>query len=150
MNNKIRRSLIGLGAVVILWGSTVVFSEPGSDSDPLVTLSYVNKTVDQIKTYVDEKISKVSGVSNELVIVDVKKGQYLIGKSGTEFILRAGKAKVVGSALGGLSDVTSGEEINHDQALNHNHLLIIPRSDDRGIYATEDAILMVKGSYELK
>ena len=156
MNNKIKRTLVGLGAVVILWGSTVVFSEPGSDTDPLVTLSYVNKAVDQIKVYIDEKISNISGgnngtsVSNELVIVNVKKGEYLIGKAGTELILRGGKAKVVGGPLGGLSDVTSGDELNHDQAVSHNHLLIIPRDDERGIYATEDAIFMVKGAYEVK
>lgn len=153
MNNKIKRSLVGLGAVVVLWGSTVAFSEPGSDTDPLVTLSYVNKAVDQIKLYVDEKISNITGgtsVSNELVIVNVKKGEYLIGKAGTELILRGGKAKAVGGSLGGLSDVTAGDELNHDQALSHNHLLIIPRSDERGIYATEDAIFMVKGVYEVK
>lgn len=153
MNNKIKRSLIGLGAVVILWGSTVVFSEPGSDTDPLVTQSYVIKAVDQIKIYIDDKISNISGgtsTSNELVIVNVKKGEYLIGKAGTELILRGGKAKVVGAALGGLSDVTKGDELNHDQALSHNHLLIIPRNDERGIYATEDAIFMVKGAYEVK
>lgn len=153
MNNKIKRSLIGLGAVVILWGSTVVFSEPGSDTDPLVTQSYVIKAVDQIKIYIDDKISNTPGgtsTSNELVIVNVKKGEYLIGKAGTELILRGGKAKVVGAALGGLSDVTKGDELNHDQALSHNHLLIIPRNDERGIYATEDAIFMVKGAYEVK
>lgn len=156
MNNKIKRSLVGLSAVVLLWGSTVVFSEPGSNSDPLVTLSYVNKAVDQIKVYIDEKISNISietetpSVSSELVIVNVKKGELLIGKAGTELILRGGKAKVVGGPLGGLSDVTKGDELNHDEAVSHNHLLIIPRSDDRGIYATEDAIFMVKGVYEVK
>ena len=159
MNNKIKRSLVGLGAVVILWGSTVVFSEPGSDTDPLVTLSYVNKAVDGIKVYIDEKIANIDiiagsngsgNTSNELVIVNVNKGDYLIGKAGTELILRGGKAKVVGGPLGGLSDVTKGDELNHDQAVSHNHLLIIPRSDERGIYATEDAIFMVKGEYEVK
>lgn len=153
MNNKIKRSLVGLGAVVILWGSSVAFSEPGSNTDPLVTLSYVNKAVDQIKLYVDEKISNTSGgtsASNELVIVNVKEGEYLIGKAGTELILRGGKAKVVGGPLGGLSDVTKGDDLNHDQAVSHNHLLIIPRSEERGIYATEDAIFMVRGEYEVK
>lgn len=156
MNNKIKRTLVGLSTIVILWGSTVVFSEPGSDTDPLVSLSYVNKAVDQIKVYIDQKISNISfdtdvpSVSNELVIVNVKKGEYLIGKAGTELILRGGKAKVVGGLLGGLSDVTKGDEINHDQAVSHNHLLIIPRSDERGIYATEDAIFMVKGEYQVK
>lgn len=153
MNNKIKRTLVGLGAVALLWGSSAAFSEPGSNADPLVTLSYVNKAVDQIKIYVDEKISYISGgssVSNELEIVNIKKGEYLIGKAGTELILRGGKAKVVGGPLGGLSDVTGGDELNHDQAVSHNHLLIIPRSDERGIYATEDAIFMVKGAYEVK
>ncbi len=156
MNNKIKRSLVGLSAVVLLWGSTVAFSEPGSDTDPLVTLSYVNKAIDGIKLYIDEKISNISidtetpSGSSALVIVNVKKGELLIGKAGTELILRGGKAKVVGGPLGGLSDVTKGDELNHDESVSHNHLLIIPRSDDRGIYATEDAIFMVKGEYEVK
>ncbi len=155
MNNKLKRSLVGLGAVVVLWGSTIAFSEPGSDRDPLVTLSYVNKALEGMKVYVDEKISNISdnGSSNgssELVIVNIKKGESIIGKAGTELILRGGKAKVVGSELGGLSDVTSGDELNHDQAVSHNHLLIIPRDDGRGIIATVDAIFMVKGAYEVK
>ena len=155
MNNKIKRSLVGLGAVVVLWGSSVAFSEPGSDKDPLVTLSYVNKAVEQIKVYVDEKISNVGNTggttaSNELVIVNVKKGESLIGEAGTELILRGGKATAIGGELGGLSDVTKGDELNHNQVVSHNHLLLIPRSDGRGIYATQDAIFMVRGEYEVK
>ena len=43
MKNKVKRIGIGLGALVILLGAATVFSEPGSESDPLVTLSYVEK-----------------------------------------------------------------------------------------------------------
>lgn len=153
MKNNIKKSLVGLGVIVIIMGSTFVFSEPGTDADPLVTLSYVNKAVDQIKDYIDMKISNISSgtsSSNELVIVNLKQGEYLIGKAGTEMILRGGKAKAVGSALGGLSDVTQGDDLGHDQMVPHNHLLIIPRDDGRGILATTDAIFMVRGDYTVK
>ncbi len=34
MKSKIKRLFIGVGTAVILLGSTIVFSEPGSDRDP--------------------------------------------------------------------------------------------------------------------
>ena len=43
---KIKKTYIALGAVIALFGSSIVFSEPGSESDPLVTLSYVNNSIE--------------------------------------------------------------------------------------------------------
>lgn len=150
---KIKKTLIGIGAAVILLGSTVVFSEPGSESDPLVTLSYVNRSIEQIKNYIDEKVSNLSGGTiseNELVVVNVPKGSYLFCSAGTEIILRGGKAKAVVSTLGGLADVTAGTDLEKDANIPSNHLLIIPRDDGRGAYAITDAIFMVRGRYEVR
>src|SRR5690554_1821413 len=110
---KIRKSFIAIGAAALLLGSTVAFSEPGSEGDPLVTLSYVNRSIDQIKTYIDDKVANLGGgttspSSNELKVVNLSKGQFLIGKNGTEIILRGGKGTAVVSNLGGLADVTAG------------------------------------------
>lgn len=148
---KIRKSFIAIGAATLLLGSTVVFSEPGSESDPLVTLSYVNRSIEQLKTYIDNRLSNLDGsASNELEVVNLSQGQILIGKNGTEIILRGGKGIAVVSELGGLADVTAGNDIGKDANIPANHLLIIPRDDGRGIYCTTDAVFMVRGEYEVR
>lgn len=148
---KIRKSFIAIGAATLLLGSTVVFSEPGSESDPLVTLSYVNRSIEQLKTYIDNRLSNLNGsASNELQVVNLSQGQILIGKNGTEIILRGGKGIAVVSELGGLADVTAGNDIGKDANIPANHLLIIPRDDGRGIYCTTDAVFMVRGEYEVR
>ena len=43
---KIKKVLLGIGAISILLGGTIVFSETGSEKDPLVSLSYLEKTID--------------------------------------------------------------------------------------------------------
>lgn len=147
---KIHKSLIAVGAAVVLLGSTVVFSEPGTENDPLVTLSYVNRSIDQIRTYIDNKLSTQTGSTYELDIVNVSKGQFLLAKAGTEIILRGGKAIAVVSELGGLTDITGGVDIGKDVEIPSNHLLIIPRDDGRGVYCTTDAVFMVRGEYEVR
>lgn len=151
---KIKKSIVAIGAAVLLLGSTIAFSEPGSDNDPLISLSYLNNSIEQIKVYIDSKIGNINNngtnSSNDLEIVEINKGQFLIGYSGTEIILRSGKGKAVVSDLGGLSDVTAGNDIGKDMNIPSNHLLIIPRSDGRGVYATSDAIFMVRGIYDIR
>lgn len=147
---KIRKLLLAVGASVILLGSRAVFSEPGSETDPLVTLSYVNKSIEQIKSYIDEKLSIQKNSENELEVVNLAKGQYLIAKAGTEIILRSGKAVAVVSELGGLTDVTAGVDLAKDENVPTNHLLIIPRNDGRGLYCLTETYIMVRGEYEIK
>lgn len=151
---KIKKTFIVLGAATLLFGSTVVFSEPGAEDDPLVTLSYVTRSIEQIKTYIDTKIDGLSGSgtdsSNELVVVNVSNGQFLIGNSGTEIILRAGKATAVVSDLGGLTDITAGVDLGKNTVIPTNHLLIIPRDDGRGVYCVSDAVFMVRGEYTVR
>lgn len=154
IKNKGKKVIVVLGVVAIILGATVVFSEPGSDNDPLVTLSYVEKRMDQLKFYIDEKLSKGEvgspSPSSNLEVVEILSGQSIICKNGTEIILRGGKAKVIASELGGLSDVTDGKDLGMDKLIPANHLLIVPRNDGRGAYATEDAIFLVRGEYEIR
>ena len=148
---KIKKSFIALGAAVVLLGSSVVFSEPGSESDPLVTLSYVNKSIDQIRSYIDDKIDSGSSSSSyELEILELNKGQFLIAKAGTEIILRGGKGTAIVSELGGLQDITEGVDLGQGVDIPAYHLLLVPRSDGRGVYCTTDAIFMVRGDYEIR
>lgn len=155
---KFKKTFIAVGAAILLIGSATVFSAPGDESDPLVTLSYINKTVDQIKIYIDGKVDAIEtgtgspSISNELQVLELKKGQYLIGSAGTEIILRGGRATAYGVGTNrGLSDVTAGVDIdNGNKQLPYNHLLIVPRNDGRGAYCTDNATFMVRGAYELR
>lgn len=146
-----------LGVVLILvigmilggFGRTA-FSEPGSQDDPLVTMSYVDKRIEQLKYYIDEKIGQPNSSENGLEVVEVKEGQSIIGKAGTEIILRGGKAQVIAGELGGLCDMTAGVDLKMWKDVSANHLLLVPRDDGRGVYAIEDATFIVRGKYTLK
>lgn len=82
--------------------------------------------------------------------VDVPQGFALLGEAGTEIVLRGGKATAIVSNMGGVLDATAGVDLVADQAIVPNHLLVIPISDGRGISATTDVILIVKGSYAVQ
>lgn len=182
--------VISIVSIVVFFTGVgrATLADPGSKDDPLVTLSYVEKRMEQIKFYIDQKvqelvdqfgdseeiqllkeeISRLGEENSQLVnkvesleaikgvqgtsleVVELGNGQTLIGKAGTEIILRGGKAKAIVSELGGLSDVTGGTDIGMNQNIPLNHLLIIPRNDGRGVYVEEYAIFMVRGQYEIK
>ncbi len=55
-------------------------AEPGSEGDPLVTKSYVDKVLSDLKQYIDSK----AGSPASFEIVYMEKSQQLIGDRGTE------------------------------------------------------------------
>jgi len=132
-----RARLVGLGAALVL---AVVLSfaagryvraaagAPGSEADPLVTQSYVDQYT-------------------QWRVVSLEAGQKLIAQGGTEIILRAGTAKAIASPSGGLADVTAGRDLGQGVAIASNHLLIVPRSDGRGVQAVSAVVLLVKGPF---
>ncbi len=149
-----KKSILALATIFsLLLVVQVVYainSEPGSEGDPLVTLSYVEQRMEQLQFYIDDKIESLpAGGGNVFEVVNIKAGQSLIAREGTEIILRTGKAKAVASAGGGLSDVTAAKDIKNNAVIPANHLLIIPRDDGRGVKAITDIILMVKGNYDI-
>ena len=90
--------------------------------------------------------------SSSFEVVNVKAGKTVIAGAGTEMILRMGNGNIIGSARGGISDVTAGYDLPDKAQTPSNHLLIVPLDDGRGITISDDgdAILMIKGSYEIK
>lgn len=153
--NRIKKIILVIASISIVLGTGVVFSEPGSENDPLVSLSYLDKRMAQLKDYIDGKLHEIGNkseksTSNDLEVVEISSGQSIIGKGGTEIILRGGKAKVIAGELGGLSDITDGKDLGMDKPVPPDHLLIVPRDDERGVYATTDAIFLVRGEYEIK
>ena len=122
-------------------------AEPGSEADPLVSRSYVDKVFHSLREYVDSK----SGGSSSFEIIYLEQGQVLIGNHSTEMILRSGIASAVDSGMGGLADVTVGKDIRHGENISQNHLLIVPRDDGRGVRAeNNNVVLMVRGGYTIQ
>lgn len=162
---KIKKIGITIFAVIILLGARVVFSEPGSSTDPCIGLSYLNYEIEQLKDYIDRKLSLSSGSSKEessWEVVQVLANQTLICKDGTEIILRSGKGQAISKITktfnngveelidNGLTDVTDGKDLKMGDNIPKDHLLIVPRDDGRGINCVSNSFFLVKGSYEIK
>ena len=139
MISKMRKTvLVFFAAGILVFGVAFAVSasgnEPGSQGDPLVT-----------KSYVDSQLAKYSGQGAEWKVADLMTGQQMIAEAGTEMILRAGKAVVVDTTSNGIPDLTAGTNVIAGRNVPANHHFIIPRTDGRGIKATEKAVVMYKG-----
>lgn len=120
-----------LAAAALLAGAgtgylSATAAEPGSDADPLVAKSYVDKLV-------------------ALRVLELKAGETLRAEAGAELVLRAGRAVAVTGPQGGLADLTAGRDIQGGEAVPANHLLLVPRADGRGVKALTPAVLLVRG-----
>ncbi len=154
---KFKRTTAALGIALALAATGMAYSEPGTESDPLISLSYLEEKLDELKDYIDSKVANngeqipSNPSDNSLVVVELFNGQMLIGDAGSEIILRSGSATAITSPSGGLSDVTAGTDITEGKPIPANHLLIIPRSDGRGIFVTKNStFVMVRGGYTIR
>lgn len=156
---RIYTSALVIGIIIFIaqfvYGSQ---ADPGSAEDPIVTQSYVEQRIQQLRFYVDEKVKelkdsanqKEAAAGNTYVVVELKAGESLIAGGGTEIIVRSGKVIAIDSPSGGLSDVTAAKDIKKDELVPANHLIIIPRDDGRGIKAQEGSFLLIRGVYQIK
>ncbi len=119
----------------------------GTDSDPLISLSYITNVV---MPYIDNAVASSS--SDGFEVVEIKKGGVITFGSGTEFILRSGEGIVSldASASGGFTDVTSGLDITNGDALSTNHLMICARDDGRKVKTNSLVYMMVRGDYTIR
>lgn len=130
----------------------------GSQSDPLVTLSYLTDTfTGQIMDKVDASIARRnaqllqelggsgSGTASAYTAVTLSAGQTLYGEAGCEVLLRSGAASCGASASPGLVDATSGGSLESGAALQTNHLYLM--TDSRSVSAAGDATLLVRGTF---
>ena len=83
-------------------------------------------------------------------VVNVQAGKSVIGKAGTEIIVRAGAAKAIDNGEDGVSDVTAGLDLRGGVTVETNHLLLCPRDDGRGVYAASELWIMVRGGYTIQ
>lgn len=142
------------GALVLatIVGAAMAAGTQGSQNDPLVTLSYLNeKAVPEIMKQVDERIDQrveelekkiQEGNQGAFVTAEVGAGKTVTLSAGSQLLLRSGKA----SCTDGLVDLTTGETLGGELALNH---LYIATKDGPKVSVSEKATVMVLGSYKV-
>lgn len=170
-----KKIVVGIAiSTLILAGTTYgAISDPGSKEDPIVTKSYVDKKIAELggsnsnTSYLEEQVKAQQQVLDLLLeqmnqlqpgassnqtyeLVSMSQGQRIIGDQGTEMILRSGKGSVIGSINGGIQDVTEGVDLQDGDSAPKYHLMIIPRTEGRGIFAETDIIVMVRGGYTIQ
>ncbi|MDR2939537.1 MAG: hypothetical protein LBV08_04360 [Clostridiales bacterium] len=146
---------------------------PGSESDPLVSKSYVDGKFDELMSTIHDaggvvpidygeidtediitdimaRLEYEEGLKANFTPVEVKKGSYLIGMEGTEIILRTGRAFAYSKTENGVSDLTSGKDLANGEAVTKNHYLVIPRDDGRGVIPISNCWFLVKGDYQVR
>lgn len=160
-----------IGVIVILGIWAVAETNYGSQSDPLITLSYItdvftgqiteklNEQMDtritELKTDLEASIAELESRYGEqdsgkkFVLVTLTEGQILTGSVGTELMLRVGTAQCYASASPGLIDSTSAGIIENGESLEKNHMYMIT-IEGRGIKATSSNVMvLVRGDHEI-
>ena len=160
MNKKSLVILVAAALMLAMSLASAAFAAGGAGtaSDPIVTKSYVDDEIESLKAEI-EKLAATSGGSSAatstsdgavFVVVEVQAGQSVIGKEGTELVLRSGSATAIDNGSVGVSDLTAGADLMSPKAISKNHLLLVPRDDGRGIYCSTHAYVMVKGGYTIQ
>ncbi len=164
---------IAVAAVFSLFTLTTVLAY-SSDSDPLVSLSYLNdvvlpmlreefsgnNTVKNDDKEVTENVSKDITDANQTAanigtyeLLELTSGQTVLCESATEIIVRPGSLVTVVSPFEaqGIADITNGNELLDGQEIPINAYCIIPRGKDgRGFYVlSENAYIMIRGEYTI-
>lgn len=132
---RMKRSLIFAIIIVMILGvGAIVYAVndgPGSTYDPLVSRSYVHALV-------------------SFSLIELNPGQRLLGGEGTEIVLRSGEATAIDNGFNGVSNLTAGADLMTGHTVELNHLLLVPRADGRGILASTEAWVMIRGSYTIQ
>ena len=152
MRNVKLKGLVILLTVVVLAGAAVyAVSNYGSQSDPLITKSYLDQVLQpqleaELETELKDAENQLRGsTAGEFQELSLTSGQSLHCGAGGEFLLCSGSAK----ALGSLADTTAGSNVAEGAALTANHLYV-SAEDSGGLTATGSVTLLVSGSYSLE
>lgn len=175
MKKPDKRWTIRLGALAlsaVLLGTGAALAAGGDQSDPLVTLSYLNQTAlpqiikqvedktaakqkeleqnltDQINQYKQQAGQGTSGGSASYTLVSMTKGQVMSLGVGCELLLRVGSATVKANTSPALIDLSSGGTVGSGTSLTKNHLYMATIAD-RTLTVSADAKLLVRGSYSI-
>lgn len=131
-------------------GVAIAVGEPGTQSNPLVTLDYLNKAIEELSVTVDQKIEEKAAellgemsASSTFTAVTVNDGENLYLTSGSQMVLRVGTA----SSTGGILDATEGEITSG--TLQENRIYIA-MGDDHKITVSGTVTVLVLGEYTIR
>jgi len=174
MKRKIVISIILVAVVAMISGATILTLAAGSQTDPLVTLSYLN---DIFKPKVMEDAGKIGrdmeekfdarideleaelqsgqgstptapNAADRFTVVTLSRGQSLTCSVGAEIMLRIGTATGFGSEPA-LVNYTTGESLSSGASLTVNHMYLVT-IEGNGLRATADLVrVLVRGSYKI-
>lgn len=129
----------------------------GTQSDPLVTVSYLKDTLEpSIKKEFDSQVAAameelegrfeadLASATGTFSVVTLDAGKTLTGGAGCEILYRSGNVTAVGS----LVDVSGGSTVSAGGSLTTNHLYVTSTSGD-GVKAASSATLLVRGTYSI-
>ena len=135
MKKKRIISFVTVVLIVCMAATYMVYAEPGTENDPVVTLSYIKEIFKPEMTF---------------KVVEIPANKSLYGEAGTEMVLRMGKGSIIATDKGGVADLTAGYDLSNGSAIPANHHLIVPVEDGRGLKVTENSLVLVKGGYSIK
>ena len=78
----------------------------------------------------------------------VPRGRRIYFEAGAMFILRTGNVSAV-TGPSGFADVTAGRDVTNGETISHNHLLVVPVADGRGLQFNTNGLIMILGGYEV-
>ena len=176
MKKPDKRWTIRLGALALsaaLLGTGAALAAGGDQTDPLVTLSYLNQTaIPQIVKQVEDKTADrqkelekalaglieqyrqqagqntPSAGSASYTLVSMTGGQTMSLEVGCEVLLRVGSVTVKANTSPALIDLTTGGTVNSGASLAKNHLYMATIAD-RTLTASGNVKLLVRGGYSI-
>lgn len=167
-NKKLTQAVVLVTSVVALSG---IILATGSDSDPLVTLSYLEETVTpalkaeaqaqaqesvlQLESSINQEIAGLkdsitqspTSTDGQFYLVELAKGETLQINQGTQVVLRSGTATAAASGNPVMMSLTEGGSVDSGHSLVANHLYLSTQSTGT-VAASADCLLMVCGGYE--
>lgn len=160
-----KKVIVAVLAVVLLVGSFAagtVFgaqnAEPGTQGDPLITLSYLESRLSELEKSLTGKTSvskgssgtaseSASSASQGFVRLRLEKGQSITLADGGELVVYSGNGTVLGTT--GMISLTGSELFDQGTSVVlYNHYMALGGAS--GVRATSAMIIYVKGEYTLK
>jgi len=137
LRNMLSNATVGTGGTFTLSERDLLFAE--------VMAYFENVYGDMLRT----AAAGEAGAVVPFEIINIPAGRTLVADAGVEMILRSGHATAV-SGPDGMVNVTAGTDVTHGTRIPTNNLLLVPRSDGRGMHFVTEGWIMIKGSYEIQ
>lgn len=133
--DKTKRKQLGITGVAVLTGVVLFCSgmkvgaatnEPGSAGDPLITRSYLEQQLEQVR--------------GEYKCLTLKKGEVLALTQGSQVVLYSGSATVNGNLI----NLTEGSVVSAGNKAEKYHSYLVP-ADGSGFTAEATCVIFLSG-----